>query len=165
MWQELGRLAVTLSVKSRFGISGALVRLIRALLLMEAALSIAARAVPVVVAPILPAEALDRRPRLEQGPAHREVIAGHEPLHLGLRQHRRQELRRDRAFQEPIPVLGECRVIPDRIVDPEPKEPAEQQVELHPLHQLALGPHPVEGLQQHRPQQLFRGDRGPAEFV
>ena len=31
-----------------------------------------------------------------------------------------------------------ARMIPHRLIHPEPDEPAEQQVELEPLHQLAL---------------------------
>src|SRR6266446_4190885 len=54
-------------------------------------------------------------------------------------------------------------MIPDRIVHPQPHEPAEQKVELHPLHQLALGAYPVKSLQQHCPQKLLRRDRRPAE--
>src|SRR5215467_6149580 len=43
------------------------------------------------------------------------------------------------AFSEPpVPVLGERRVIPDRIVDAKPDEPAVQQLELQPFHHLAF---------------------------
>ena len=45
---------------------------------------------------------------------------------------------------------------------PEPDEPAEQQVVVQLLHQLALRAHRVERLQQQGPQQLLRRDRGPA---
>src|SRR5512132_3534768 len=61
-----------------------------------------------------------------------------------------------------IAVLREGRVIPRRLVGAQTDEPAEQEVELEPLHQLALGPDRVERLQQHRPQQHLRRDRGPA---
>jgi hypothetical protein len=54
-------------------------------------------------------------------------------------------------------------VVPHRIIDPEPDEPAEQQVEAHPLHELTLGAHRIERLQEERPQQLLRRDRGPAD--
>jgi hypothetical protein len=49
-----------------------------------------------------------------------------------------QELGRDVALQQPVAVLGEARVIPDRVVDEETCEPAEQEVEVEPFHQLAL---------------------------
>jgi hypothetical protein len=41
-----------------------------------------------------------------------------------------------------------------------PKEPAEQQVVIELLHQLALRAHRVEGLEQQRPQQLLRRNEG-----
>ena len=44
------------------------------------------------------------------------------------------------------------RVVPGRIVHPDPDEPAEQQVVFQPLHQLPLRADRVERLQQHRPQ-------------
>ena len=54
------------------------------------------------------------------------------------------------------------RVVPDGIVDAEPHEPAEQQVVVELLHQLALGADRVEGLDQRAAQQLLGRDRGPA---
>ena len=44
----------------------------------------------------------------------------------------------------------------------QPDEPAKQQIVVELLHQLALRAHRVESLQQQRPQQLLRRDRGPA---
>ena len=82
-------------------------------------------------------------------------------LHPGVGRHRSQELRRDLAFQLPVAVLGEARMVPARIVDPQAHEAAEQQVELRPLHQLPLRADRIERPQQHRPQQRFRRDRGP----
>ena len=83
--------------------------------------------------------------------------------HLRLRQHAGQELHRHLALQQPVAVLGEGGRIPHRIVDAKADEPAEQQVELDPLHQLALRADRVERLQQQRPQQPLRRDRLPAE--
>src|SRR5947209_8261732 len=131
---------------------------------MEAALGVAARTLAVVVAPVLPPETFDRRPRLDQRAVDREVIARQQLLHLRLRQHGCQELRRDLALQQPVAVLGESRVIPDRIIYPKSNKPAEQQVELQALHQLALGADSVEGLQQHRPKQLLRRNRWPPKI-
>ena len=54
-------------------------------------------------------------------------------------------------------------MVPGRIVDPDPDEPAEQKVVLQPLHQLPLRADRVERLQQHRPQQLLRRDRRPPD--
>jgi len=54
-------------------------------------------------------------------------------------------------------------VIPGRIIDPEPDKPAEEQVVLEPLHQLAFGADGIEGLQEHGPEQLLGRDGGPAD--
>jgi hypothetical protein len=160
---ELGRLAVALLVKPRVRIRQAAVCLVRALLLVEVPLGIAARSRAVIVAAILAPEALDRRPGLQQRAVHREVIARQQPLHFRLGHHRRQELRRDLALQQPVAVLREARMVPSRVVHPQPHEPAEQKVELHPLHQLALRPDAVKRLQQHRPKQSLRRDRWTAK--
>jgi len=65
-----------------------------------------------------------------------------------LGQDRRHELGRDIAFEQSVPVLGEHRVVPDRIVDAKPDEPAVQQVELQPFHQPAFRADCAERLQQ-----------------
>ena len=71
-----------------------------------------------------------------------------------------------RALQceQAVAVLGNCRGVPHGFVDAQAGKPAEQEIEIEPLHQLALGAHRVEGLQQHRPQQLLGRDRGPADL-
>src|SRR3954453_13170567 len=83
---ELGSLTVALLVEPSLWVSGALVRLIGALLLVEVTLGIAAPARTVHVLAILAAEALDRRPRLDQRPVDREVVARQQPLPPRLRQ-------------------------------------------------------------------------------
>ena len=55
-------------------------------------------------------------------------------------------------------------MIPRRVIHAETDEPAEQEIELHPLHQLALGADPVERLEQHRAQQPLRRDRGATDL-
>ena len=67
-------------------------------------------------------DALHRRPGLDPHTVHREVIARQKPLHLGSGQHPGQELRGDVAFQQPIAVLGKCRVVPLRVVDADSDE-------------------------------------------
>ena len=84
-----------------------------------------------------------------------EMLGREQPAHVRPVEQARQELGRDLALQQPVAILRERRVVPDRIVDAEPGEPAEQEVELQPLHQLALRADAVERLQQQRPQQLF----------
>jgi hypothetical protein len=74
--------------------------------------------------------------------------------------HRAQQLGGDVAFQQPIAVLEKRRVIPGSIVNVHADEPAKQEIELQPLHQLTLRPDRVEHLQQHRPQQLLGRNRG-----
>jgi hypothetical protein len=65
-----------------------------------------------------------------------------------LSQDRCQELGGHLAFEQTVAVLREHRVIPHRIIDPQPNEPAEQQVELQPLHQLTFRADRIKGLQQ-----------------
>jgi hypothetical protein len=48
-----------------------------------------------------------------------------------------------------------------RVVDADADEPAEQQIEVQPLHELALRANRIERLQQHRPKQHLRRDRRP----
>ena len=54
-------------------------------------------------------------------------------------------------------------MVPDRIIHPKTDKPAEQKVELQPLHQLPLRTNAVKRLQQHRPKQLLRRNRWPAK--
>ena len=79
-------------------------------------------------------------------------------------QHGGQEPGRDLAFEQPVAVLREGRVVPHRIVDAEPDEPPKQQIELQPLHQLPLRSDRIKCLQQHRPQQHLRCDRWPTKL-
>ncbi len=48
-------------------------------------------------------------------------------------------------------------------VHPEPDEPAKQQIELQPLHDLPLRADAIEGLQEQRPQEPLRWDQRPTE--
>src|ERR1700736_2139112 len=96
-------------------------------------------------------EALHRGPGLDECAVNREVFGRQEPLHLGPLQHSAQKACGDIAIEESVAVFGEGRVIPNSIVDAEPNEPAERQVEVEPLHQLPLGADRVERLQKHCP--------------
>jgi len=72
-------------------------------------------------------------------------------------------IRRDiSVVSQPVAVLREDRGDPDGIVDPEAHEPAEQQVMVHLIHELPLGPDRAEDLQQAGPDQPFRRDGGTA---
>jgi hypothetical protein len=54
--------------------------------------------------------------------------------------------------------------VPDRRIHRQADEPAEQQVVIELLHQLAFRAHRVESLEQQGPQQLLGRDRRPAEI-
>lgn len=60
-------------------------------------------------------------------------------------------------------VLREHRHVPDRIIDPEAGEPAEQEVVIQRLRELALGADRIERLAQQRPQPLLWADRRPSD--
>jgi hypothetical protein len=81
-----------------------------------------------------------------------------------LRQNCAQEFGGDVALQQAIAVLGKRRVIPHDIVNADANEPAEQKIELKPLHQLPLRADRIKRLQQHRPQQFLERDRGSTQL-
>ena len=58
--------------------------------------------------------------------------------HVLVRQDRGQELAGDIGVQEPVAVLRKHGWHPHRIVNAKPHEPAEQEIVLHLLHELAL---------------------------
>jgi hypothetical protein len=66
--------------------------------------------------------------------------------------------------QQPVAVLREHRWHPNRVINPETDEPAEQEVILHLLHQLPLGPDQEQDLEQAGPDQPLRCDQGAAEI-
>ena len=140
-------------------------RLVAPLLTAEVDLGIApaARRRFVTIASIPRLEALQAGPGFHQRAVDREVLRRQQPLDLGLGQDGRQELGGNLAFEQTVAVLREHRVIPRRIIDPKPDEPAEQQVELQPLHQLTFRADRIEGLQQRGAQQLFRWNRRSAQ--
>lgn len=157
---EPAGLAVALAEQPGVRVGGRGMGLGRALLALEVALAVEARRRRLPGA-ILRPEALHRRPSLDQGAVDREVLVGEQRRKFGSGQHGGEELGGDLTVEQPVAVLGEHGHVPDRVVDPEPNEPAEQQVVVQLLHQLPLGADRVERLQQERPQQLLRRDRGP----
>lgn len=66
------------------------------------------------------------------------MTPAHLPAHVRVAHDAGQEGGRRVHGQEPLPVLGKGRGVPDPVVDAEPDEPAEQEVEIQPLNQLAL---------------------------
>ena len=157
---ELRLLAGTFAVQPGVGIGGRGVAVVGPPLAVEVTAAVAVtvrrrRLARVVLGP----EALHRRPRLDQAAVDAEVLAREQAADLPLIQNLGQKFGGNVAREQAIPVLRERRMIPDLIVDPEPDEPAEQEVEAQPLHQLALRADRIERLQQERPQQLFGRDR------
>ena len=69
------------------------------------------------------------------------------------------------GLQQPLPVLGEYRHVPHRVVDVESHKPAKQQIVIELLHQHPLAAHRIKHLQQQRPQQLLRRNRRPPAFA
>ena len=137
-------------------------RVVAALLPMKILLAIATR-IRRWSRAVLGAEAFGAGPRLQQRAVDREMLGREQHRHLRMRQHCGKELHRDIARQEPVAVLGTRRRVPYRIIHAEADEPAEQQIELDPLDQLALRTERVERLQQQRPEQAFRWDRFPTK--
>jgi membrane-associated phospholipid phosphatase len=99
-----------------------------------------------LIGTVLGAQALQRGPGLDQRAADGEMLVGQEPLDLRVSQHGLQELRRDIGFEQALAVLGKGRVIPYRIVDAGPDEPAKQEIVVDLLHQLTLRAHRIERL-------------------
>ena len=108
-------------------------------------------------------EALHASEGLDQRAIDREVLVREQRPDRGLAQHRLEQPRGDVPVEQPVAVLREHRDVPDRIFDAEADEPAEQQVVLKLLHQLALRAHRVERLQKKRTQELLGRDRGSAD--
>ena len=77
------------------------------------------------------------------------------------RHHFGEERFDDFMLKQPIPVLGEYRVIPHRLVYGYPHEPAEQQVVLHLFAQHPLRAHRIEHLQQQGAHEFLGGDGVP----
>jgi hypothetical protein len=54
-----------------------------------------------------------------------------------MRQNGGEEFVRDITAKQAVAVLAERRLVPRRIIDPEPDKPAEQKVVVQPLRDLA----------------------------
>ena len=113
--------------------------------------------------PSRPFRSFSSTPKFDQRAVDREVIRAGQPLHPWLRRTALEQLGGDVAFQQPIAVLGKCRVIPPASSTPMPTNQRNQKIELQPLHQLPLRADRVEHLQEHRPQQLLRRNRGATD--
>jgi len=95
---------------------------------------------------------------LDERAVHAEVLARQQPALLG-HLHRGVEQFGDGVMlDQPVAVLAEHRVVPNRVLDGQADEPAEQQVVLDLLDQLPLAAHAVQHLQQHGAHELLRSD-------
>ena len=111
---------------------------------------------------ILGHETLPSRPGLDQRAIHREVLFAQQLMFPRLLQHRLQQPHRHLARQQPLPVFGEHRRVPHRLVRIHAHEPAKQQVVIQLLHQLPFAADGIQNLQQQRSQQSFRRNRRPS---
>src|ERR1700720_1667711 len=130
--------------------------------LVRAFLAAKIRAISFIVAAVLGPKALLRCPGLDQSPIHRKMLVRQKRLHLRVIQKLRHELLKHLAVLQSIPVLGESRRVPHRVVRRKPGEPAIQKIIVELFHQLAFRADAVENLEQQGAQQLFRWDRGAA---
>ena len=143
----------------------------RAALAIQPALGIARRgvrgvaalvAVPVLGRPaVLAPHALVTGPGLDQRTVHAEVLARQQPALVGHLHRRVEQIGDGIELDQPISVLAEHRVVPHRVLDRQPDEPAKQQVVGDLLDELALAAHAVQHLQQHRTHELLRRDARP----
>ena len=101
-------------------------------------------------------------PRLDQRAIDGEVLGREEIRGPRLREDGGEERLRDLAFEQAIAILREHGGDPHGVIDAEADEPAEQQIVVELLHELALAPHRVEHLKQERAEQLLRRDRRAA---
>ena len=155
---ELGGLAGGLAVEPAARVGGAFMGVVGAGLTAEIHLAVAARPRRrgrFVLAP----EALHRGAGLDEGAIHTEVLAAGQTLAPGLPQHLRKQLVHDLRIEQPLAVLGEHRRYPDRLVDRQPNEPAEQQIVVNLLPADA-----VEHLQQRGADELLRRDGRTSEL-
>ena len=145
-----------LAIETALRIGRARMRLVRAFLAAKI------RAISFIVAAVLGPKALLRRPGLDQSPIHRKMLVRQKRLHLRVIQKLRHELLKHLAVLQSIPVLGESRRVPHRVVRRKPGEPAIQKIIVELFHQLAFRADAVEHLEQQGAQQLLRRDRGAA---
>jgi len=92
------------------------------------------------------------------------MLAADHPLDLGMKDRRVEETLRDLVVEQTVSVERERRVVPYRIIDVQPDEPAEQQVVVELLHEQPLAANAVDHLQQRSPEQSFGRDRGSTDL-
>lgn len=123
--QRLGSLAPR---QARIRIRRRFVRCVRTAFAAEIDGRVARVAVALRRRPILGFQAFLARPRLDQRPIDGEVLVRQQRLLARLLQNLVEESTGDVTFEQAVAVLCENRVVPDRVVDRQADEPAEQQV-------------------------------------
>ena len=157
--KDRGRV-VALPVQARLRIGRAGVGVIAARLAFPIRLRVAPAAIGrLVVRAIFRAKALLAGPGLNQRAVDREMLLRKQPLPVGLAHHFGEEGFNDLVLEQAIPVLREDGMVPDRIFQRQPDEPAEQEVVAHLFHQLPLGADRVEHLQEQCAHQFLGGNR------
>ncbi len=116
----------------------------------------------IVVASVDPLQRAMGGPGPQQGAVNGEVLRAQQRLDLRCGKQQLQKLGHELLVEQPVPVLGERRRMPDRIVRVEADEPAEEQVVVQLLHEHPLRADAVDRLQQQGQQQLLRRDGWPA---
>lgn len=96
-------------------------------------------AVAVIVWAVLAHKTLVAGPGLDEGAADAEVPAREQAFVLGLLQHPIEEFDDGAVLDQPLVVLGEGGGHPHGVVHGQADEPAEQEVVLGLLHELAFG--------------------------
>lgn len=130
---------------------------------MEVHVRVATRGRRIVLA-VASTHALDRRPGFNERPIDTEVLRGEQPLAPRPPADAPQQLPRHPILNQPVPVLGEGRVIPDPIIHRQTHEPAKQQVVVQLLTQEPLGADRVQHLQHQCSHQTLRGHRVTPAF-
>lgn len=130
-------LASALARNSCFGVGLRDVRFVGTALTMEVDIGVLAACWwrLVVVARL---HALERRPRLEQRPVDGEVVVRGQLRLRRFIHHGREELLSHLVLDQPLPVLGEARVVEGWGGDIHVQEPLEEKVVLEPFAKLAL---------------------------
>lgn len=154
-----GFLPLALAKLLRLGIGGRFMGLVAAPLAMKVPLRIPAPALGRIVRAVLAPHALHRGPSLDQRAVHRKMLVRGQPPIPGLSHDGLEEPAGDVRFQQPVPVLGEGRVVPYRVVHRQAHEPAKQQVVVELLAQQPFAANRVQNLQQRRAKQALRSDR------
>ena len=77
----------------------------------------------------------------------------------------KQLLKQLRLLKPPVPVLGECGVVRDLLIEPQPGEPSPRQMHAQFFHQFAFAGDAVQIADQQNAQQKLGINRRPARLT